>query len=56
MRYQKVDDQNQEQRRRPSGDLDVFAELEVRVRPVGLHGFVAEQEKDPDAAADCCAI
>lgn len=56
MRNQEVDDQDQEQRRRPGRDLDILAELEVRVYSILLHRFVAEEKENPDTASHCCAI
>ena len=55
MRYQEVYDQNEEDGCCPSRDL-VVAKLEVGVLSVGLYGFVAEEEEDPDTGADCCSV
>lgn len=55
MRYQEVYNQNEEDGCCPSRDL-VVAKLEVGVLSVGLYGFVAEEEEDPDTGADCCSV
>lgn len=55
MRDQEVDDEYNREWCGPGRDLPV-QDLEVGVDFVGFDRFVAEEEEDPDAGADGCAV
>lgn len=55
VRDQEVDDQDQEQRRRPRRNPDV-ADVKVWVRPIRLDRLVAQQQKHPYARPQCRAV
>lgn len=50
-----MDDENDEERRRPGRDL-VAADIEGGVLTIGLDRFDAEQQEHPDARTNGCGV